>query len=465
MTTRKIWQTLILGSALLGGCDDPPEQDGPSGLGPLMDASTNPGDAAVDGSADGSVPDAGRPPRTGPAYALVNSDWTATAVSILDPKGQLVADNYINSGSSKAGLVTALSGDVELPKASGEPGILVLIDRFKTDVITRIRLSDGSILGQVKTHTPADTQTSTSYTSNPYDYVYIDPQTAWVTRNQPNIGEGAPTIDKGDDLFKINPTTMQRAGERIDLWVLNETATRTDPNTGTSQEVTLHARPSRMVRIANTLVVGITRTAYDFKAVGNGVVALVDLTTRAVTPFAIPGMKNCGSVNAVEGDTDWVVVTCSGDFNATDKRATAGIVMVNVTGSTGRIEHTYRASDDAAAPIAFTGGTVSLGGTLVGASANDYSGKNPDVFAMIDLATSQRTPVVSETPGTGRFGTPAYDAENGILLLPDAAVDANKKPTKGLRRFQRGAGGTFSELELVRAAVDTGMPVRHVYPL
>jgi hypothetical protein len=450
--------------AALAACDEPPEAGSPGLPGFPMDGAV-PEDAAVARDAAGDPGDAARiedldasaPGRTGPAFAVINSDWSSTSISLLDLEGNVLADNYLNSGSRPAGLVTALSGDVELPKQSGESGVLVILDRFRTDVVTRVRLSDGVILGQVKTHTPPEQDTTSSYSSNPHDYIYIDAETAYVTRGEPNIDSNASPIDLGDDLFRINPTTMQRTGERIDLGVLDQQVM------GANGMVTAYARPSRMVRLGRTVIVGIGRSAFDFKAVGDGVVALVDLDTRVVTGFAIPGLKNCTDVETVPNDTDTVLVSCSGDWS-TGSKATAGLALVGVSNGAVQIEHIWRAANDAAA-TPLTSATVSLGGTLVGAAANDYSGSGTDVYAVLDLATGSKTTIKSLTPGKGVFGTPAYDAQTGTLFLPDASTDKDKKPTGGLRRFTRNGDGSFRELELVKVAPSTNMPVRHIFPL
>ncbi|HVZ32300.1 MAG TPA: hypothetical protein VG963_07740 [Polyangiaceae bacterium] len=483
MMHRKIWLSSVVCALTLVACDDPPaaKQTGPVQF-PMVDAGTS---ELMDSSApvitppaaDGSVAsttdagaavtpvqmDAGSAPRVGPAYAAINSDWSSTSISILDSQGKVLADDYLNSGSARAGLVTALSGDVELPKHSGESGILVILDRFRTDVITRVRLSDGAILGQVKTHTPPDQATTSTYSSNPKDYIYIDPETAWVVRGEPNIDPMAPVVDLGDDLFRINPTTMQRTSDRIDLSSLDAMTTRTDPMTGASQDVKLYARPERMVRIGHTVVVGISRSAFDFKAVGDGAVALVDLDSKAVTSFELPGLKSCSTVDSVPNDVDTVLVTCGGDWNA-DSKESAGFVLLGIQNGGAQIEHVWRAKDDPASNPLSTD-AVSLGGTLIGAAANDYSGSGPDVYAVIDLATGSKTEIKSVSPGAGVFGTPAYDADSGLLLLPDASVNKDMKPTAGLRRFQRNPDGSFSELEIVNVAASSAMPVRHVFPL
>jgi hypothetical protein len=476
MHTMKLKLTiaLVMGAAGQTACDDPPEaQDMPTFMfdagsqmadaatqvAPEADASTAQGGAVAVVDFDANVP---KPPRQGPVYAVVSSDYAATAISLLGEDGNVLADDYLTSGSVRAGLVTALSGDVELPKASGESGVLVVIDRFKTDVITRVRLSDGNVLGQVKTHTPATQSSTTAYTSNPFDYIYINPETAWVVRAQPNLDPAAPAIERGDDLFRINPTTMTRTDDRIDLDVLNTKTSLVDAATNTMNEVILHSRPGRMARLGQTVVVGIGRTAYDFSAVGDGVVALVNLDTKSVSGFDLPGLKKCDNVQSIPNDNDSVLVTCNGDFKAVQKD-TAGIAMLQVVDGKATLEHVYRAKDDAAVKP-YTSAVVALGGTFVGVASNDYSGKAPDVFAVLDLATGKKTELLSLI-GSGAFGTPTYNSDTKLLLLPDASKNADKKPKAGVHRFQRNADGSFSELPMVKVSENTGMPVRHVYPL
>jgi hypothetical protein len=452
VTHRKTWWTCLGCAVALVACDEPPQADAP-GL-PTFPMDDVP--VSEDAGQLATI-DSGTPRRSGPVYAVINSDWTSSAISLLDVDGKVLADNYLNSGSRPAGLVTVLSGDVELPKRSGEHGVLVILDRFRTDVVTRIRVSDGALLGQVKTHTPPEQSTTSSYSSNPHDYLYIDAETAYVTRSEPNIDSNAPAIDRGDDLLRINPTTMQRTGERIDLGALAQKVV------GPSGEVTAYARPSRMVRLGRTVVVGIGRSAFDFTAVGDGVVALVDLDSKVVTGFPIPGLKNCTDVEAVPNDDDTLLVSCGGDW-MTDIKATAGIALVGIANGTAQIEQIWRAKDDATM-VPLTSSTVSLGGTLVGAAANDYAGSGADVYAVLDLATGSKTTITSITPGKGVFGTPTFDAASGLLLLPDASMDRDKRPTAGLRRFRRSPDGSFTELGLVKVATSTDMPVRHVFAL
>ncbi len=50
--------------------------------------------------------------------AVINSDYHATALSLLDPNDNSVVDPCLLSGTSSPGLPLALSGDVVLPLAN-----------------------------------------------------------------------------------------------------------------------------------------------------------------------------------------------------------------------------------------------------------------------------------------------------------------------------------------------------------
>ena len=445
MSRRELGFAALL-SLLIASCDEPPRERPPWAL----------GDGAA-GDPAGNQVDAAALPRT-PAFAVISSDWSATSVSILDARGELLAPDYIHSGSTRTGLVSALSGDVELPTRSGEPGTLVLIDRFRTDVVTRIRLADGAVLGQVKTHTPPPQGARYTFSSNPHDYLYIDEHTAWVTRSEPNLDPSAPESERGSDLLRLDPSTMTRTSERIDLSSLDLRVA--DPR-GADREVTLHARPTRMVQRAGRLLVGIGRTSFDFAQVGPGVVAAIDLVRRVVTPVELDGLANCTGLSEVPDDPSAVLVACHGDYTGKVIER-AGLVLLRIVDDVVLVAARAPAAADA---VPLTSFAISLGQTWALAAANDYRGRGADVLAMVDLATGERRDVLRVEPGSGRFGTPAYDAVSGLLLVPDATLDGSGRPTAGVRRFQRQRDGSFVELPATKALSQTGMPVRHVYPL
>jgi hypothetical protein len=396
--------------------------------------------------------------RDGALFAVVSGDFSATSVSLLGAGGEIIADDYVNSGSREAGLATALSGDVELPTRSGERGVLVLIDRFRTDVITRIALEDADVIGQVKTHTPADRESADAFSSNPQDYLRIDDETAWVTRNQPNLDPSAPEADRGNDLIRIDPSEMELTDERIDLSSFDGTETRTDPETGAERAVEIYARPGRMTRTGDTLIVGLGRSSLDFITVGSGMVVAVDLDSHEVKGIELEGLKGCGSALPVPDAEDRVLVACVGALP--DPREAAGVAILRVRRGRVEVESIWRAAEHPDAP-AVSGSFVALDATTVAAATNDFGEAN--VFGTLDLESGEWSELLAVEAG-GTFGTPFYDAAGKLLLVPDASVDADMQPTGGVRLLERD-GDRFEEVEVVRVAESTGLPARHVFGL
>jgi hypothetical protein len=465
MSRSKVWSALMLSSVCVVGCDDPPLQEVPPAFGAP--------DAGWPAFVEDASIEAGPTPRVGPVFGVVTSDYSATSLSLLDEQGNVIADDYLNSGSARSGLVTALSGDVTLPSASGESDVLVILDRFKTDVVTRIRLSDATVLGQVKTHTPPAQTTENAYSSNPHDYVALAPNSAWISRVEPNLDPSVAEIDRGTDLLRLDPSTMMRTNERIDLSALNTKGTRTNMMTMQREEVDVFARPSRMVRIGDLLVVGLGRMSFDFSAYATGMIALANTQTRTATGFELPGLAVCSSVEEVPGQADMVLVGCSGFRRApADPRATGGIALVRITNGAAQVVHLYRASEHPNDPAA-TNNIFSLGGTLVGAVAHGTRATpamgdkpavtaSPDKLVVLDLATGSVVRELISAEVAFSIGGGLYDPATNLVLVPDSTIDANKKPTAGIRRFRYTAPSTFGELPIVKVGEKLNMPVRSI---
>lgn len=424
------------------GCD--PENRGIEGIGPLGES----------------------------GYAIVASDGTATSVALLEPDGAMRKARFIDSGSASTGLVTALSGDVSLPTAGGQPGVLTVIDRFRTDVITRVNPESGEVLGQVKTHRVAN-ENATAYSSNPHDYVYVGPDEAWVTRFGPNPNVPVDDPDRGSDLQRIDPTNFE-LGERISFAALNTEGTVTDTSTGATQTVTVFARPSRMVRLGDKLVVGLARLSQSFDAIGPGMVALVDLPSRRVEGFALPQADNCGTVAPLpsreNGDDRRVLVSCVGFFRG-NPRETAGLFVLRLTEQGLEVETSWLAKDHPDAALAVQNVTpisrTELVAVAYGQSAvmNDagqvVTPATNDIAYRVNLETGAQTQLF-EADGQFRIGSGAYNAALSVLMVPDASVDADGRPVGGLRRFTLEAG---SATALTTIDIDPALPPRLVCPL
>ncbi|MFZ1866148.1 MAG: hypothetical protein WAU39_18140, partial [Polyangiales bacterium] len=176
---------LVMGAVLAApGCNDGGAATGSGGTG------GQPGTAALD-PLDGI-----------PRYAVVSSDPSSSSIAVLDESFAVLDESWVSSGTTYPGLVATLSADVVLPTRQAGDGTLTVIDRFFTDVITRFYVPSGNLNGQVRT------QVDAGYSSNPQDFVFVSPQSAWATRNEPNLDPSALPQNRGNDLIEVNPTEM-----------------------------------------------------------------------------------------------------------------------------------------------------------------------------------------------------------------------------------------------------------------
>lgn len=391
------------------------------------------------------VPDSLEPLPREPRFAVVSSDYSASsAISMLDADGEPIARRWFDSGTALPGLVAALSGDVVLPTRQLD-GSFTVIDRFRTDVVSRFTVPEGALVGQVRTHLRPE---RIGYNSNPHD-VLFDGARAWVTRNEPNPDLEAPEENRGNDLVAIDLATMELTGERIDLSGLDVRA----------GETTYFARPSRVVRLGDRVLVGLDRLDEDFGPATAGAVAVVDLAARSAVELPLPGLENCGRVVPVAGDPTRAIVQCEGKTftDNAERRLTAGLAIVHA-GDTVTVEHLWRASSQLGDPMQGVPvrSAISLGGTRVAAVAlGDLV--PPHRLIEIDLATGAERVLyeIAETGDPVEMGTPCFDPERSLLLLPEA--------TLGLHRFEYSESAPLVDRGHVALVPELGLPPRAAY--
>lgn len=424
----KRWPALIA-AALVTACGsgDPQPPNGPASLAPLSDS---------------------------PGYGVILSDYSSSALAVLDGDGKILDEAWLHSGTTLPGLVATLSGDVVLPTTQ-LAGSLMLIDRLRTDVVTRIEVPSGVIIGQVRTH-DGDGQ-SAGWSSNPNDVAIISDTSAWVSRYAHNMDEMATAANAGTDLIEINPTTMQRTGDRIDLSSLDTTAiAMTDAGPITEP---VPARPNRIVGVGDTLIVGLDRLGVSFQSSGEGMVAVVDLTSRQVTGLALADLAGCGRLMPVPGDASLVAVTCIGFSQpygeVAQLRASSGIAMLRVSGATVTIERLWRTSSGMNSAISVQN-MVPLSATEVLAVKFGSIGSDHDSLFVVDLDSGTQT-LVFDSANAFDIGTPSFDAASGTVFVPDA--------TAGLRKFERAQDGLLKAVGSMPMGQGLGLQPRHVYRL
>jgi len=363
----------------------------------------------------------------------VLTDFQSTAIAMLDEEATVLDDAWLTSGTRSPGLVAALSGDVVLASGSGPDDALTVIDRLDTDVITRIRMPSGDIIGQLRAQTDRD------YASNPQDVVITGPDRAWVTRFEPNLDPSEPA-EGGTDLVGFDPTTLERNGERIDLSRFDSTV---------DGEV-VPARPSQIAAVGDRLVVGLARLSLDFMTAAPGRIAVVDPEGDATSLELSPQLQNCGGVSPVPGARDRALVACLGLF--ADPRPGAGLLEIERTGDGFVVLHIWRPADDPDRPLAVRSATSLGAGRVVAVASGDFSEGTNDRLYDIDLTTGEAVPV-TESAGAFELGASAYDPETGRLLVPDAS--------EGIELWRRAADGLEREGIVLRDS-STGLPPRDV---
>lgn len=357
-------------------------------------------------------------------FVVRHTDFASSAYSFLDAEGNVVADAWIHSGSTPPGLTAVLSGDTDLPTRM-EPGILTIIDRFAVDVVTRIDLSTGDVLGQVRTQGSSDS----AFSSNPNDVAYVSATSAWVTRYGHNTMAGVDPDVQGSDLLELDPSTMTRTGARVDLSSF-ETVISVY-SMGAMVDKPARARPSRVIQVGGFLVVGLDLITDVFEGAAPGKLAIVNIATKAVSSYDLGGLTNCGGLSFVPGNANHIAITCKGYI---DPVAEAGVLIVNVDGTTGAVTPVsdYLFSDYPSASGVFDSVLVLDDDEFLGVHNGGYRATDPpDELFHVHMQDGSRSKLHTAAHASDLFVTMAYDPASGVILVPEKTV--------GIRRMRRDA--------------------------
>ena len=389
-----------------------------------------------------------------PRYAVVSSDFSSTSIAMLDEDFIVIDESWLNSGTTYPGLIATLSGDVVLPNRQAGDGTFAVIDRFLTDVVTRFFVPSGNLNGQVRTHGDVG---ESGFSSNPQDFIFAGEDSAWASRYESNLNPMAPPENQGNDLIEVNPADMSATGARIDLSSFDTTATAMAQDGPV--EVDVFARPSRGVLVGSTIVVGLDRISANFDAAGPGMVAVVDLTDESVEGVELPGLKSCGNALPVPGAPTKVVVACVGfgqPFGDPPQvRASSGIALLEVGESGVNVERVWRVSDHPEAPIAVNSVVAIDEQRVVGVATGDFATTFDELY-LVDLVTGAQELVHGST-GSFVIGLSAFDADSGMLFVPDAGANT-------VLEFADD-DGSFVQVGSTAIAPDLGLPPTKVYLL
>lgn len=379
-----------------------------------------------------------------PAYAVVASDYGSSAIALLDEDGALVTEAWIDSGTTRTGISSAIGGDVVLPTRMPRTGELTLVDRLGVDVVTRIAVPTGEVLGQIRTQEdPNDPNDPNGFRANPYDVLAWNDSEWLVSRLSPNLRTNASELEGGSDVVRVHLGSGEIA-RRYDF----SAADRTEDGS------LFYARPSHFVRLGDRVLVGLGRLNTAFES-GPGAVASLDPESGALDVLELDGLENCGEMSHVYGSTTAAFVLCSGETftTAEGRRSTSGVVRIGLDERGAPVaEAVWRAVSDASSPVP-SNGLVALSGARVVVNAmGDRSLGTRDEFVAIDVE-SGTVDIVFESAGAFVIGRGDWDGERSRLLVPDAA--------DGVHVFDV-EGATFREISLVNVSPCRGLPPREV---
>ncbi len=354
-------------------------------------------------------------PLSSPRLAVVLSDYASAAVAIVDEEGVVHAP-WIDSGSRPPGIVAALSGDVVLPRANPVPGLLVLVDRYQTDVLTGVSIARPDELFQVDLRGGRTSGSS----PNPQDVLALEDGRWLVSRYNPAEDGSAPELARGNDLAVLAPGTHALTS-RVDL--------EADV---TLDGVRYFARPYGLARMRaggdEHVLVALSRlSSFVLRETGPGAVALLDPASGHAEVLELEGLSNCTNVAAFRGDPARAVVLCRGDAFGEDATR-SGLAVLGIDGGSLTLLARLLSIDDPALPPPSNGLVALEGARFAYVSSGSFVANRLDRLVVLDVERGSARVIAESSPTPFELGDGAFDPERGELLVPDGNAGS-------LRRF------------------------------
>lgn len=374
-------------------------------------------------------------------FAVVSSDYVSYNVSLLSLTGEVLSASVISSGSASAGLSTPLS-DVVMPSSVVSGPELVVINRSPA-VLTWVALETAVVRAQLNV--------GTGFEANPYDYVPLAADKAYVTRHDPNFASGREDFDSGNDLLIIDPSVPAITG-RVDLMpALEGEAPGFFPRAGRALVAGGRLR---------VLALGLDETFVEL--VDSRIVSVDPETDQITQVLVLTGLSNCQSL-ALSPDGEELAVACSGPFGADPEGGfpNAGIVRLAIGAELSEIRR-YGAAELGGAPVnsvAYASG-ASLAFTTYGRFNADFSAMElPDTARQLDLTLGELSgaPLHESTFEPFTLGDLRCAPGSSICLLADAETDGGV-----LHRFDVDAAGALVNGSLLEIERGIGLPPRYI---
>jgi hypothetical protein len=235
------------------------------------------------------------------------TDYESSNVALVALDGTVLSSSFISSGSVDTRLSAPL---VEALFPSGRMARdVVILDRFPASVVTFVDPVSARVQAQISVRTGFD--------ANPQDFLDLGDGRALVSRLEKNPNPGREQFDGGDDLLWLDLNESTVVG-RIDL-------------SAVADEKTGRARPSRLVRSGDTVMVSLIGHDPTFQDAAPGRVLALDAESGALLGVhEIGGTKNCVGM-ALSPNGKELAVSCSDLINEANAAAPPLSAVVTLT--------------------------------------------------------------------------------------------------------------------------------------
>lgn len=344
---------------------------------------------------------------------------TYTSYSLYDDTGAVVAERWIDTLTSWESATATPSAADRMPSIAPADELTLLLANGRRSSVS-FALTDGEVLTETPGYgVPPDVS------GQLWDELRVSERLAIATRRRHEGG--------GGDLVLFDPI------DRVTLRTLD-----------VSRLSSGRVEPGRIARLdADRLVIGLTLLDEPSR----GAVALVELSTEAVSRLEVQGLEGCNEV-ASRDTAGEVAVLCRGDvLQAPEERAGVGLAVIVTTEEIPGVE-LRRVGDATLARWVPTGRLVPLAdGWVAVLSRGDPLGRD-DALVAIDL-DGEGVEVLRQERHDDRFGEGlgGGDFGGGELWWPSVFG--------GVLRWRQ-EGDTFTSLEPADVPVCETTPAREI---
>lgn len=398
---------LVVAFTLLVGCDEPPPN--------------NTGGTDI------------TPGPYGRGLVVIDTDYSSSNVALISFDGEMLSPSFISSGHGR------LSSDVAVPTMPIAGDDVVLLDRASS-VMTWVDVRTGEIREQY--HSDRD-----ELGRNPWDYLPISPEKAYVTRY-----DRWPGNSVHGDMIVVNPKTVS-LGAPVDKRIAIAKSINLP-----GKEYWIH--PARGVVVGDKAYVTTVIATPDYDYSTSYLVVIDTTTDEVLEAKELSDLRDCTGI-AVSPDSTELAITCSGDLHAGEKVTQAGSALLVLAVGDLSEKKRIAASKIAAGPLGYSLSYATDRSIVVTAFGDDAVEKG-DVVKLVDLDTEEVRDLHHAGPvQIGAVLCPARVDGATEGLEPEACflTDAD---SFSVLRFPVGGGGVLGDPRTISVDEGRGRPPRYL---